>query len=74
MVQVSANLHDEKMIGWAMALVLMEKKYGKWLLYLASPRALVWGGVALAQTCGAFCEHWDETLVFAVFKHIRQVW
>lgn len=26
-------------------------------------------GVALAQTHVAFCEHWDETLVLAVFKH-----
>lgn len=62
MVQVSANLHDEKMIGWAMALVLMEKKYGKWLLYLASPRALVWGGwlwlklVVLSVSTGM--KHW----------------
>lgn len=26
-------------------------------------------GVALAQIRVAFCEHWDETLVVAVFKH-----
>lgn len=47
---------------------LDEKKYGKWFLYLSSPRAFSWG-VALPQTRGAFCEHWDETLVVAVFKH-----
>lgn len=38
-----------------------ETKYGKGFLYLGSPRAFSLGV--------AFCKHWDETLVVAVFKH-----
>lgn len=48
MVQISANLHDEKMICWAMALVLMKRNMENGF-YIYIPTSIQMG-VALAQT------------------------